>query len=326
MAIRPSATGNYARAGKAVADDAAYSFDAARTYSPKADEMVRKAAKLRAEENLAAMKVEKNLRSKGIAEYTKTKNLKTDLDAKENYKAASRKAGLLATAGGFLGKGIGGLGGSDRKRREVGANDDYYTKRIGDLRSSADTIRDTPLPSVSSSTSTDTSSPSSSNTGTDATGGGDLSMQYMNKLTSSGMSDEQAAATVGHLIVETGGFKHMEELAPNVHGTKGYGHLQWTDPTPGSGRRTDFMNYTQSNNLDPQSFEANSDFLVHEMTTNFNQSWTGGGSFEGLQQQGTLEGASSYLQNNFIRPGVPHTDRRLAEGRAVLDAWRNQQS
>ena len=48
MAIRPSATGNYARAGKAVADDAAYSFEAARTYSPKADEMVQKAAKLRA--------------------------------------------------------------------------------------------------------------------------------------------------------------------------------------------------------------------------------------------------------------------------------------
>ena len=121
--------------------------------------------------------------------------------------------------------------------------DSYYTKRIGDLESSADTIRNTPLPSLSSPESTSTSSPSSSNTSTDATGGGDLSMQYMNKLTSSGMSDEQAAATVGHLIVETGGFKHMEELAPNVHGTKGYGHLQWTDPTPGSGRRTDFMNY-----------------------------------------------------------------------------------
>jgi len=329
MAIRPSATGNYARAGKAVADDAAYSFDAARTYSPKADEMVRKAAKLRAEENLAAMKIEKNLRSKGIAEYTKTKNLKTDIDAKENYKAASRKAGLLATAGGFLGKGIGGLGGSDRKRREVGANDDYYSKRIDSLRSDADTIRNTPLPSFSSPASTSTSSPapsSSSNAGTATTGGGDLSMQYMKKLTSSGMSDVQAAATVGHLLVETGGFKHMEELAPNVHGTKGYGHLQWTDPSPGRGRRTDFMNYTQSRNLDPQSFEANSDFLVHEMTTNFNQSWTGGGSFEGLQQQGTLEGASAYLQNNFIRPGVPHTDRRLAEGRSVLEAWRNQQS
>ena len=333
MAIRPSATGNYARAGKAVADDAAYSFDAARTYSPKADEMVRKAAKLRAEENLAARKIEKNLRSKGIAEYTKTKNLKTDIDAKENYKAASRKAGLLATAGGFLGKGIGGLGGSDRKRREVGANDDYYSKRIGDLRSSADTIRNTPLPNSSSTapTATSTSSPaptSSSNTGTATTGGGDLSMQYMKKLTSNGMSDVQAAATVGHLLVETGGFKHMEELAPNVHGTKGYGHLQWTDPSPGRGRRTDFMNYTQSRNLDPQSFEANSDFLVHEMTTNFNQSWTGGGSFEGLQQQGTLEGASAYLQNNFIRPSkqYAHTDRRLAEGRSVLEAWRNQQS
>jgi len=176
MAIRPSATGNYARAGKAVADDAAYSFDAARTYSPKADEMVRKAAQLRAEENLAAMKVEKNLRSRGVAEYTKTKNLKTDIDAKENYKAASRKAGLLATAGGFLGKGIGGLGGSDRKRREVGANDDYYSKRIGELRSDADAIRNTPLPSFSSPDSTDTSpntSPSPSPSPSPAVSGSD---------------------------------------------------------------------------------------------------------------------------------------------------------
>ena len=150
-------------------------------------------------------------------------------------------------------------------------------------------------------------------------------MQYMDKLTANGMSKEQAAATVGHLLVETGGFKHMEELAPNAYGTKGYGHLQWTDTEPGRGRRTDFLNYTKQRGLDPKSFEANSDFLVHEITTNYNGSWTGGGSFGGLQQQGTLEGASAYLQNNFIRPGVPHTDRRLAEGRAVLQQWEQLQ-
>lgn len=150
---------------------------------------------------------------------------------------------------------------------------------------------------------------------------GDLSMRYMQKLTSNGMSKEQAAATVGHLLVETGGFKHLEELAPNRYGTKGYGHLQWTDTEPGRGRRTDFMNYTKKHGLDHRTFEGNSDFFIHEITTNFNNSWTNGGSFEGLQQQGTLEEASGYLQNNFIRPGEPHTERRLAEGRNVLRQW-----
>ena len=65
---------------------------------------------------------------------------------------------------------------------------------------------------------------------------------------------------------------------------------------------------------------------MHEITTNYNGSWTGGGSFGGLQQTGSLEEASGYLQNNFIRPGVPHTERRLAEGNNVLQQWRNYNS
>ena len=37
-----------------------------------------------------------------------------------------------------------------------------------------------------------------------------------------------------------------------------------------------------------------------------------------ISRQNTLEGASSYLQSNFIRPGVPHTERRLSEGHTAL--------
>ena len=143
---RPSATGNYARAGKAVADDATYSLDVARTYSPKADEMVRHAAKLRGQENIAAIKASEKVASAGIAEGAKTQAYKTELDAKQELRGSKRKAGLLAAAGKFLGTGIGGLAPSDRKKREVGANDEYYNKRIDQYRNQATEIRETPIP------------------------------------------------------------------------------------------------------------------------------------------------------------------------------------
>ena len=324
-------TGNFAQAGKAAARENERILQGTLENSPNMSKIVQEAAVRRGKENIAAMAAETKVAKAGVEEYGKTKTLKTKMDAEEGYRKEKRKAGVLASAGQLLGTGIGGLGKSDRKPRELGAYDSFFDKQEGRARAALsdadkalqDHINGSKTKPTSPSASTDTSAGTGTGKGSvSTTGGGDLSMQYMQKLTGAGMSDQQAAATVGHLIVETGGFKHMEELAPNRHGTKGYGHLQWTDPTPGRGRRTDFMNWTANNNLDPQTFDANSGFLVHEMTTNFNGSWTGGGSFEGLKQTGSLEEASGYLQKNFIRPGEPHTDRRLAEGNNVLQQWR----
>ena len=134
---------------------------------------------------------------------------------------------------------------------------------------------------------------------------------YMGLLTKNGMSKSQAAALTGHLEVESDSFRADTEYAPNAYGTRGRGHLQWTDTGNSGGRRSNFEAFSTKNNLDPKSFEANSQFLLSEMQGNHGNHWTNGGSYQGFLQTGNVQEASSYLQSNYIRPGVPHTQRRI---------------
>ena len=138
--------------------------------------------------------------------------------------------------------------------------------------------------------------------------------------TNAGMSKEQAAATVGHLRVESDNFQADTEYAPNRYGTRGRGHLQWTN-TDSSKRRDNFEAFASSNNLSPTSFDANSRFLVSEMQGNHGNHWTNGGSMAGFLQTSNINDASNYLQNNFIRPGVPHTERRLQAAHSAFNAF-----
>lgn len=46
-----------------------------------------------------------------------------------------------------------------------------------------------------------------------------------------GLTSYQAAGIVGNFSVETGGFRHQQELNPTVAGSRGgYGMAQWTGP------------------------------------------------------------------------------------------------
>ena len=141
----------------------------------------------------------------------------------------------------------------------------------------------------------------------------------MSLLTNNGMSKEQAAALTGHLEVESDSFRADTEYAPNAYGTRGRGHLQWTDISSGGGRRTNFENFASSKGLDPKSFEANSQFLLSEMQGNHGNHWTNGASYQGFLGTKSLQEASSYLQNNYIRPGVPHTERRLGAAQSYYN-------
>jgi hypothetical protein len=61
--------------------------------------------------------------------------------------------------------------------------------------------------------------------------------------------------------------------------------------------------------------------LLSEMQGNHGNHWTNGGSYQGFLQTTSLQDASVYLQNNYIRPGVPHTDRRLLGAQLALDNY-----
>ena len=324
-------------------------FEAARSTSVDHTAIAKESIKGRSLERRAAMKAEGKVAQAGLQAFAKTKDTKNRIDSAKKIndikRPAKRMAGVVAGLGAISQAAVmnKNLKEDKAERLALRAEQDainakttsmYESMNEGwktiqeQLKGTLVDVDESPSTPVSSGTNNtgssstqvkpadSTSALSSSSKSTD-----NPRMQYMQKLTSQGMTPTQAAATVGHLVVETGNFKYMEELAPNRHGTRGYGHLQWTDPTPGRGRRTDFTNWSKTQGLNPNSFEANSGFLTHEMTSNFNGSWNRGSSFQGYRQTGNMEDASTYLRQNYIRPSAGSEQRRINEGYRVLDEW-----
>lgn len=71
------------------------------------------------------------------------------------------------------------------------------------------------------------------------------------------LSLKQISAIVGNLDHESKGFTKFYEEGVSVGGQ---GDAQWT-----AGRRRAFRKFIKENNLDPKSYEASRDFLVHEL-------------------------------------------------------------
>lgn len=117
------------------------------------------------------------------------------------------------------------------------------------------------------------------------------------------LSPAAAAGITGNLDLETGGFKHMQEIKPMVPGSRGgYGWAQWTGP-----RRVQFEAWAKQNGLDPASKEANFGFLKHEMLNTPEGKVLG--SLQGAQDPGQ---AATVFSDQYLRPGIPHMDRRVA--------------
>ena len=336
--------GNYATSANAVIRNSDAMFDAAMSGKPDFTKISKEAIKGRSMERRAVTKAEGEVASAGLEAFTKAKRTQNAADTAKEINAikrpAKRMAGVVAGLGAISGAAMmhKNLKEDKAERASFRAEQDAITAKTNDMFAETQRMQTEMMATLQSGLK-DTSSTSPKINGSEpvnsgstpvsaptaptssSSKGGNPRMKYMQQLTSQGMSPTQAAATVGHLVVETGNFKYMEELVPNRHGTKGYGHLQWTDPTPGRGRRTDYMNWSKSQGLDPNSFEANSGFLTHELTTNFNNSWTGGGNYDGFRQTGSMEDASSYLRSNYIRPSAGSENRRINEGYRVLDEW-----
>lgn len=125
-----------------------------------------------------------------------------------------------------------------------------------------------------------------------------------------GLTAQQAAGVVGNLAHESGGFKQMQEVQPLVPGSRGgYGYAQWTGP-----RRVAFEQFAQQQGLSPDSYEANLGFLEHELTAT-----PEGRVMAALSQAQTPEEAAMIFSQQFLRPGIPHNDRRVSLARQYAD-------
>ena len=325
-----SNTGDYAAAGKAVADSAAKTFAIQRKSGPDYGGLSQVAMKTNSEEKIAAIKASAKVTKAGINAYegvTKTGHRVAVFNKKNEIALKQRKAGGLAAIGKIAGAGFlaatDNTKGRERPKADYSSINDGYKAKRDALLSDFDN-RDTSSTTVSPTKKVDGGGISSQGTASQGAGNikpSETGQAYMKKLTESGMSKSQAAALVGHLKVESDNFQADTEYAPNAYGTKGRGHLQWTDTGNSGGRRTNFEAYAKKNNLSPTSFEANSGFLLSEMNGNHGNHWTNGGSMAGFLQTQNINDASSYLQSNFIRPGVPHTERRLQGAQSAFDAF-----
>lgn len=140
----------------------------------------------------------------------------------------------------------------------------------------------------------------------------DIAPRLMQSLMADyGLTPAQAAGFVGNLAHESGGFGTLQEVKPLIPGSRGgYGYAQWTGP-----RRRAFEAWTQQNNLDPTSFDANYGFLRHEIDN------TPEGAFMArLRSANDVQQAAQAVEKGYLRPGIPHSESRVKWANRALAA------
>ena len=126
------------------------------------------------------------------------------------------------------------------------------------------------------------------------------------------LTDIQAAGLLGNLGHETGGFAHLQEIAPTVPGSPGgWGIAQWTGP-----RRRAMEAWCRAHGLDPASDEANEGYLRVELST------SEAPALAALRRAATLAEATASFGRLFERPGIVAPASRLAWARRALAAIR----
>jgi hypothetical protein len=123
---------------------------------------------------------------------------------------------------------------------------------------------------------------------------------------------ESAAAILGNLGHESGGFQFLQEKQPLIPGSAGgYGWAQWTGP-----RRREYEAYCQRNGFDPASDTANYKFLFVEL------SGSERASIPAVKNAVGLEAKVQAFEAAFERAGIKHYDSRLVWAKKALEAYR----
>lgn len=127
-----------------------------------------------------------------------------------------------------------------------------------------------------------------------------------------GFGELDAAAILGNIGGETGGFVHMQEIKPVVAGSAGgFGWCQWTGP-----RRRAFFAWCGQKKLDPRSDEANYSFLIRELLTTEERAVGKVKAAKGLDAKVVA------FERAFERAGIPHHAARQRWAEKALAAYR----
>lgn len=133
-------------------------------------------------------------------------------------------------------------------------------------------------------------------------------------MTDFGLNEIEAAAIVGNLGHESGGFKFLQEKKPMVPGSRGgYGWAQWTGP-----RRRAYEAYCARNQLNPASDKANYGFLFVELTT------TEAKAIPAVKSARGLADKVEAFELAFERAGIKHYPERIKYAEKALAAFKAQ--
>lgn len=134
-----------------------------------------------------------------------------------------------------------------------------------------------------------------------------MEQQILAGLVQRGYPLHIAQGIVANLIAESGLNPGINEVAPLVPGSRGgYGLAQWTGP-----RRRQFEAYAAERGVSPDDVNAQLDFLDWELKNTERAAW------DKLQGASDPIEAARIFSDSFLRPGIPHMDRRLGEAARI---------
>lgn len=131
-----------------------------------------------------------------------------------------------------------------------------------------------------------------------------MEQQIIAGLMQRGLSEAQAKGIVANMIVESDGLQPgVNEYAPVVPGSRGgYGLNQWTGP-----RRRQFEAFAAERGAALDDVNTQLDFTMWELQN------TERNAFNALQGAQTPMDAARIYSEQFLRPGIPNSGRRMAE-------------
>lgn len=122
-------------------------------------------------------------------------------------------------------------------------------------------------------------------------------------LMARGLPPHVAQGVAGNMAVESRFDPGINEINPVVPGSRGgFGLNQWTGP-----RRREFEAYAKQRGLPLDDIDLQLDFTMQELQT------TERGAYDRLMQTSNAADAARVYSDKFLRPGIPHLDRRIAE-------------
>jgi peptidoglycan hydrolase-like protein with peptidoglycan-binding domain len=123
-----------------------------------------------------------------------------------------------------------------------------------------------------------------------------------------GVKPFQSAGLFGNGDIESAGFNTMQEITPLVKGSRGgYGWFQWTGP-----RRRQYEAYCAGQGINPADDESNYSFMLNELHGSEKA------ALAALKRTTTVEAAATSVCNKYLRPGIPHLDKRIASARRAM--------